>query len=178
MKFLVISIFLLLIVQIINDQVCENTKKGLTRNDCFANSTSEIYCCYNGSDSSCEQVNKNSLSNATLDCGISEENYGKYEFGQYYPEQDLGDVDLGLQSCGKNKPKNRGDCTDYSQLTNSCCRFSVDGKSGCFFIGKKYLGKIEKKKYYFNSSHEIEYECNSFNLMPKLFLLFSLLLFL
>ena len=179
MKFLVISIFLLLIVQIMNDQVCGgDSGKSITRNDCFANSTSEKYCCYDGNTTSCKLVNKNELSNTLFDCGISEENYGKYEFGQYYPEQDLG-VDIGLQSCGKNGPKSRGDCTDYSQLTNSCCRFSVGGKSGCFFIGKKYLGKIEKKNFKFNNSDtQIEYECNSFNLMPKLFLLFSILLFL
>ena len=173
MKYSLTSAFLLLILQKMSNEIsCGNGNK-LTRNDCFANSTSEEFCCYNGSDSTCYPVSKNELDNNTLDCGISDLNYGKYEFGQYYPSQtDLG---LGLQSCGKPEPKHTRDCTDYSQLTNSCCRFKKEnGGSGCFFIGKKYLEKSKEKTFKFNNT-DISYECNSFNLIPKLFLLLLLL---
>ena len=178
MKYLLIQISLFLLILKMNAQTC-GSENITSRSECFANSTSEQYCCYFKEMKMCKLVNKTELNqNKSLDCGISDQNYGKYDFSQYHPEQeDLG-VDLGLQTCGKNNPKKARDCTNYSQLQNSCCQFKVGGKSGCFFIGKKYLDKYEEKSFDFNSSLSIKYECHSINLMPKLFLLLAFLFFL
>ena len=178
MKYLLIQTSLLLMILKMSTQTCEN-EHPTSRSQCFAKSTSEKYCCYFKENNKCILVDKAELNeNKTLDCGISDQNYGKYDFSQYHPEQeDLG-VDLGLQTCGKNNPKKARDCTNYSQLQNSCCQFKAGGKSGCFFIGKKYLDKYEEKSFSFNDSLQITYECHSINLMPKLFLLISLLIFL
>ena len=136
-----------------------------SRNDCFTSSNSTHYCCYKNS--ACEPIPKNQLSN-DADCGITNDNYGKYEFGQYHPKQAL--VLEGFQGCGVYEPKKKDDCIEYSELSNSCCFFQKNGKNACFSIGKKFDGKSSKFNF---DGYTVE--CNSFNLILSIYSLLLLI---
>ena len=101
-------------------------ENGSPKNDgCFDILLPNEYCCFNSEDGKCKPVEKGKLkdeSSKNIICQISEENFGKYEFDQYHPKQDF-DGELGFQTCGKYNPKKRNDCTDYSEISNSCCYF-------------------------------------------------------
>ncbi len=145
-----------------------------TRNDCFAISVANGYCCFNSANKTCLTIQKSELnSSKEYDCGITDENYGKYEFGQYHPDQKLKGLDF--ETCGKNDPKNKKDCTDYSELSNSCCLFTSkenNDQKSCFHIGRKYIGDFKKIDFEFNGKG-YTYECRSFNII---FNLYSILL--
>ena len=86
-----------------NKTECPSEPKS--RNDCFTFSGPDFYCCYNSSNKTWEEVNKIELKyNIDLVCGITDDNYGKYEFGQYHPEQKFN---LGFQTCWKYNPKSK-----------------------------------------------------------------------
>ena len=145
-----------------------------TRNDCFIYSESNFYCCFNSSQNTCSLINKNEInSHPELDCGISEDNYGKYEFGEYHPYQPFN---LGFQTCGKPKPENVKDCAEYSEISNSCCFFDMDNQKACLSIGRKVdTEKIKKKiSYKLLNGTEVKYECYSSNIIIRLFLILCL----
>ena len=133
-----------------------------SRSDCFILSNPDSFCCYNSTDQKCISVLKAELKNTTLDCGITDNNYGKYEFWQYHPKQDF---DLDFQTCGEYNPKKKEDCLKYSEIANSCCFFKKGGKNACLAIGKRYIGKGR----YDEGGEEIEFECNSFNNIVNFF---------
>ena len=149
--------------------------KQASRNDCFAISVPNGYCCFKPSNG-CKFVKKGEINkNSEYDCGITEENYGKYEFDQYHPKQDL--ENLGFETCGKTSPKKKTDCTDYSELSNSCCLFTKDGTKSCLLIGRKYIGDYKKTTFPFNGG-QIEVECKSFTILFNLYSILLILLFL
>ena len=171
--FFILFIFLSFFELIQNDDD-ECYKEPSSRNDCFTISNSTYYCCYK--EKKCILIPKNdSKSIQEADCGISEDNYGKYEFGQYHPSQSQFDLDLGFQTCGKSNPKKKEDCSDYSDLSNSCCFFTYDGKNACFGIGRKFI-KGEENKFTFDNK-EVSYECNSFNIIFRLYLIILYIFF-
>ena len=153
-----------------------NDKKASSRNDCFAISVPNGYCCYKQAEENCTFITKDELKKKSdLDCGITDEYYGKYEFGQYHPKQDSDN--LGFETCGKYNPSKKGDCTDYSEISNSCCLFTIGGKKTCLHIGRKYVGDFKKKSFTINST-QVEYECKSFNLILNLYSILLIILFL
>ena len=157
---IIITFLLLSFIGIIINQTCENITNA-TRNDCFTLSTPKSYCCYDSDNSKCIEVSKENLeSSYQYDCGISESNYGKYEFKEYHPHQEF---DLDFQHCGRPNPTKKSHCTDYSELANSCCFFKKDDKTACLAIGKK----SDKEGDYSYDNETIHYECYSFNLILK-----------
>ena len=167
-------ILLLLFVEIILGQECDDMPEPVSRNDCFKASSSSYYCCFNSNNNKCISIQKNKLGNLSfLDCGISEENYGKYEFGEYHPKMDF---DIGFQTCGTQSPKKVKDCTEYSELSNSCCWFKKGDKTACFSIGKKHDKKNVKGNSNINGN-SVEFDCKSFNIIFNLYSILLLLLF-
>ena len=169
--------FILIISSLINKILLNNGCKDIrpnNRNDCFSISVSDGYCCYNSEGKNCEFISKEKLkNNYKLDCGISEDNYEKYEFGEYHPKQDFPEIEF--QTCGTYRPQKKEDCTDYSELTNSCCLFKANGKKGCFLIGRRFDSDLkEENSFAYNKTLTISYECNSliitFSLYSILFL--------
>ena len=156
-------------------QKCETSGSSPKIDGCFTILLPNEYCCFHSENETCVSVEKGKLKDASsknIICQFSEENFGKYEFDQYHPKQDFDD-DLGFQACGKYNPKNRNDCTDYSEISNSCCYFkNSKGQKACFHIGKKYIGDFKEKSTNING-FSVTYECKSFNL---LFNLYSILL--
>ena len=143
------------------------SKEPTSRNDCFAISVPNGYCCYKDSGGHCKYTKREDLKNSKeYDCGITNENYGKYEFGQYHPDQDSDN--LGFETCGEYNPSKKEDCTDYSEISNSCCLFTIDNKKTCLHIGRKYVGDFKKKTATIDGK-QVEYECKSFNLILNLY---------
>ena len=129
------------------------------RYDCLKHSTSEQYCCFENENSNCVPVNKTDLkNNYNLDCGVTEENYGLYEFEEYHPRTKIG---LPFLGCGKKNPEDKEDCLDYSEISNSCCFFkNSSGGKGCYYIGRRYSGDLEEKTFDYNNQR-YTYECIS-----------------
>lgn len=152
-----------------SNQKCSSDTEIISREDCLKNSTEREFCCFYNSE--CKLVEREYLfkgENASYDCGINELNYGKYEFREYHPKQTFS-TDLKLKGCGELEPKKRNQCNDYSELTNSCCFFkNQKGETGCFLIGKKYLGEIKERSFIFEKE-KITYECMSFYLEINIF---------
>ena len=137
------------------NDLCGNINAS-SRSDCFILSNPDSFCCYNSTDQKCISVLKAELKNTTLDCGITDNNYGKYEFWQYHPKQDF---DLDFQTCGEYNPKKKEDCLKYSEIANSCCFFKNSaGATGCFYIGKRYSGDLEEKTFVLDGV-QLTYEC-------------------
>ena len=131
-------IFLFNIIQS-QDECTSITDSSTIKYDCFKHSTAKEYCCYNNASYPCLLINKTDIEkHPELDCGISDDNYGLYEFEEYHPKSSL---ELPFLSCGEKNPKEKGDCLEYSELTNSCCFFKNSaGATGCYYIGKRYSG--------------------------------------
>ena len=151
-----------------------------SRNDCFAKSVSNGYCCFklksDLTSGECQLVEREALkSSQELDCGITEDNYGKYEFGQYHPKQDL---DLGFETCGKSSPSKKEDCTDFSEISNSCCLFTKDGTKACLHIGRKYYGNSKESTFTLEGKGSITVECNSVNIIFNMYSFLLITLFL
>ena len=171
-----INIPLLFILSIIitfpfcqGDDDC-NGKEVTSRNDCFAISVPNKYCCLDSSSKKCKSISKEELkSSSDLDCGIIDEYYGKYEFGQYHPEQPDILKKLGFETCGKNSPKKKEDCTDYSELSNSCCLFSQGDTKACLHIGRKYIGDFKKTTFNIEEGGSLDVECKSYNIIFNLY---------
>ena len=162
-NYITFILLLSFIKEIINQ--CESiTPKN--RNDCFTYSSPGSYCCYKKdiktNEEKCVSIEKENLSTSyELDCGVSEENYGKYEFGQYHPKQS---IELeGFTGCGVINPKSKSDCVEYSELSNSCCFFQKDNDKACFYIGKKFDRKDKDLSF---DGYSIK--CKSFNLILSL----------
>ena len=155
----------------INNQDCSSTTP-LVKYDCFKYSTAEEYCCFNSSKRECSFINKNEIkNNPGMDCGISEDNYGFYEFEEYHPRHDL---ELPFLSCGEKNPKKKMDCLEYSEITNSCCFFKDNsGKSACYYIGRRYSGDLKEKSFDYEGN-QITYECNSFYAITNFYFIFFL----
>ena len=137
---------------------------------CFAILLPNKYCCFHSGNGSCIAIEtgklKSSSSNGII-CQISEEIFGKYEFEQYHPKHNF-DSKIGLVECGKYNPSKKEDCTDYSELANSCCYFkNTNGDKACFHIGRKYLGDFKEKSTNINGI-SVTYECKSFNIVLSL----------
>ena len=159
-------ILLLTFIEIIINEDCPSIKNNTVenRNECFTDSTPDSYCCYKLPEKVCILVPKKELNtNLDVDCGISEENYGKYDFGQYYPNQLF---DIGFKGCGKRAPRKENDCLDYSEVGNSCCYYKnkTSNEAACFSVGKSFEGKKQKNTYEFDG-HQYEYVCSSFYLI-------------
>ena len=170
--FIKLLLLLLSFIEIITTDCNTTSLESIKRNDCFAHSTPTTYCCYKAEGDGkgkCEEIYKNELSTKKeYDCGITNENYGKYEFGQYHPKQ-IFDIE-GFQGCGVYDPKDKNDCLEYSELSNSCCFFqNSEGKKACFSIGKKFDGESTSFNY---DGYKVE--CNSFNLILSIYLLLLL----
>ena len=166
-----IILIILLISEIILDD-CDAKTSVSIRNDCFSVSLPNSYCCFDGTGQKCVKVEKKELGEKPeYDCGITEENYGKYEFDEYHPKQEI-EPDMGLQTCGKQDPKNVEDCTEYSELGNSCCWFQNGGQQGCFLIGKRY-----DKDHIKGNFGDISYDCKSSNIIFNMYSILLLLLF-
>ena len=135
--------------------LCVNINAS-SRSDCFILSNPDSFCCYNSTNQKCISVLKSELKNTALDCGITDNNYGKYEFGQYHPKQDFN---LDFQTCGEYNPKEAEVCLKYSEIANSCCFFKKGDQKACLAIGRRYIGKGKYKE----GNEVIIYECNSFN---------------
>ena len=161
--------------------ICEDCdgKSASNRYDCLKLSSSNKLCCYDGKN--CQQINDLKENTGNLDCGIVKGSVGEYEFSIYHPIPS-DDIGIGFQTCGAKKPKKKKDCTDYSQLTNSCCYFETkedNKKKGCYSIGKKYSGPNEEISATINGKN-IKYECNGnfLNIILNNFLYFFLFLYL
>ena len=143
---------------ICDDQECGNTSPK-NRYDCFKKSSSNKLCCYKSGEN-CKVIEKlsDNPDNYDYDCGIVNNNVGEYEFSIYHPISS-NENKIGFQTCGAKKPKKKKDCTDYSQLTNSCCYFYGNGIDGCYSIGKKYSGPNEEIQIKIKEL-TVKYECN------------------
>ena len=152
-------IFLFNIIQS-QDECTSITDSSTIKYDCFKHSTAKEYCCYNNASYPCLLINKTDIEkHPELDCGISDDNYGLYEFEEYHPKCSL---ELPFLSCGEKNPKEKGDCLEYSELTNSCCFFKNSaGATGCFYIGKRYSGDLEEKTFVLNGV-QLTYECKGY----------------
>ena len=159
---------------------CTKDEKPKSRNDCFAISVPNGFCCFKSLTDDCQFVERGKInSEPELDCGITEENYGKYEFGQYHPEQPDDLKKLGFETCGKNSPQKKEDCTDYSELSNSCCLFSKGDTKACLHIGRKYIGDFKKTTFNIEEGGSLDVECKSYNIIFNLYsFLLIVLLFL
>ena len=155
--YFIIFASLFLVPFVFCQEKCTDAKNINNRYDCLKFSTSNKLCCYNPK-GSCEEVDFSKLKNKseTLDCGVVDNRVGEYEFSIYHPNLS-GQNKVGFQTCGAKKPKKAKDCTKYSQLTNSCCYFIIDGEKVCYSIGKKFSG--EKKNSYEIEGIKYEYEC-------------------
>ena len=152
-------IFLFNIIQS-QDECTSITDSSTIKFDCFKHSTAKEYCCYNNASYPCLLINKTDIEkHPELDCGISDDNYGLYEFEEYHPKSSL---ELPFLSCGEKNPKEKGDCLEYSELTNSCCFFKNSaGATGCFYIGKRYSGDLEEKTFVLDGV-QLTYECKGY----------------
>ena len=152
---------------------CPSSSDDSAIESCISNLLPNKYCCYDLSTNKCFPIEKGKLkaqSSSNIICQFSDENLGKYEFEQYHPKQDF---DIGFETCGKYQPSKKEDCTDYSEISNSCCYFKhPNGKKACFHIGRKYIGDFKEKTTEINGV-SVTYECKSFNI---LFNLYSVLL--
>ena len=169
-KNLIIILSLISLFDIISNQnECSSIKPNI-KYDCYKYSAQETFCCYNSIGKNCTSIYKNDIkNNPGLDCGISEENYGLYEFEEYHPKQPLDD--LPFQTCGEKEPKKKQDCLEYSEISNSCCFFKEGGKTGCYYIGRKYTNDLNKKSFTYND-RKIAYECYFFYINFKFYLIF------
>ena len=148
-----------------------NTTNATSRNDCFSRSVPNGYCCFVSSNELCHYISKEKLqNNINYDCGITEERYGKYEFNQYHPPQPSAFKDLGFETCGKSNPEKKKDCTDYSEISNSCCLFSKGNDKACLHIGRKFIGNSKET---INLNDGVSVDCKAFNII---FNLYSILL--
>ena len=152
-------IFLFNIIQS-QDECTSITDSSTIKYDCFKHSTAKEYCCYNNASYPCLLINKTDIEkHPELDCGISDDNYGLYEFEEYHPKSSL---ELPFLSCGEKNPKEKGDCLEYSELTNSCCFFKNSaGATGCFYIGRRYSGDLEEKTFVLDGV-QLTYECKGY----------------
>ena len=152
---------------------CEEKTKATTRYDCFVYSNSTNRCCFEKADSSCKSVAQSELATTEYDCGANEAIFENYEFTSYKPTQPA--IDLLFQGCGQTKPSKKSHCTDYSQLSNSCCYFKWGDNKGCYSIGKKYSGEHKKIKFTYEDT-EYTYECkgnyNSYSFMLLMICIF------
>ena len=173
---LLLILLLIIAFSLSLEDSCEETNAN-SRNECFALSTPDGYCCFDSSNKKCEKVERNQLKSNSkdFDCGITDEYYGKYEFDQYHPNQKLEGLDF--ETCGKNEPKKKQDCTDYSEISNSCCLFTNGDIKSCFHIGRKYIGDFKKNTFKFDGK-DYTVECKSFIIILNLYsiLLITLLL--
>ena len=171
----IIFISFISLFNIISTQDCSSTHPTI-RYDCFKYATSQQFCCFQNVNTNCTPVNKtNYIDNPHLDCGITKENYGFYEFEEYHPRHGL---DLPFLGCGEKNPKEKEGCLEYSEISNSCC-FFIDstGKKGCYYIGRRYRGDLEEKSFTYNDKN-YRYECNSYYANVNFsFVLFLLILF-
>ena len=147
--------------------------KSLSRFACFAQSTGTTTCCFipsetsknagsSGSSGSC-MIKEQAKLLSDYDCGALEgdgETYKEYEFTQYKPQQK--ELELSLEPCGETNPDNKDDCTDYSTIMNSCCKFNIEGSndSGCYYIGKKFSGSSGKHTFE-EKGIKYTYQCSS-----------------
>ena len=141
--------------------------ESLSRFACFAQSTGTTTCCFkpsetNGNKGSCE-IKEKAILLSDYDCGALEgdgETYKEYEFTQYKPQQK--ELELSLEPCGETNPDNKDDCTDYSTIMNSCCKFNIENSndSGCYYIGKKFSGSSGKHTFE-EKGIEYTYQCSS-----------------
>ena len=145
---LLFNLLLIIVFSLSQEDSSECGGNAISRNDCFALSAPNKYCCFQPDTEStvstvpgsgkCVPIEREELkSSQNIDCGITDENYGKYEFDQYHPKQEL--EDLGFETCGKFNPQKKEDCTDYSEISNSCCLFNKGGTLACLHIGRKYI---------------------------------------
>ncbi len=138
------------------EEICEGATSN-NRYECFKKSSSNKLCCYDNGQ--CHELDSLKKNTKNYDCGIVNNNVEEYEFSIYHPISS-DENDIGFQTCGAKKPKKKKDCTDYSQLTNSCCYFYGNGIDGCNSIGKKYSGPNEEIKIKINDDLTVTYECN------------------
>ena len=117
--YFIIFVFLFFVPFVICDD-CEDNTTPSNRYDCLKLSSSNKLCCYDGN--SCKSINDLKDNTNNYDCGIVKGSVGEYEFSIYHPIPS-DDIGIGFQTCGAKKPKKKKDCTNYSQLTNSCCYF-------------------------------------------------------
>ena len=90
-----------------NTDAC-NATNAASRNDCFARSVPNRYCCFDSQNKPCQSISKEALkTNTKYDCGIIDERYGKYEFNQYHPPQPSAFQNLGFETCGKRNPEKK-----------------------------------------------------------------------
>ena len=171
----IIIISLIFLKKIIQTQECSSIKPSI-RYDCFKYSDSENYCCFKDINENCTMIKKDNIKtdNNSLDCGISDQNYGLYEFEEYHPRPSLI---LPFQGCGKKTPKKKEDCLEYSEISNSCCFFFNDknDKKGCYSIGRRYIGDLKENNFKYNNDN-IRYECNSFYISFKFYFILFLII--
>ena len=167
-------IFLFNIISTQDDNICSSITPEI-RYDCFKYSTSQQFCCFEKMGSPCQLIDKTNITNNTdLDCGVTEENYGLYEFEEYHPRPELG---LPFQGCGEKNPDKKEDCLAYSDISNSCCFFKNSGKKGCYYIGRRYTGNLDEKSFIYKGN-KYTYECKSYYVFVNFsFVLFLLILF-
>ena len=141
--------------------------KSRSRFACFAQSTGTTTCCYKPSEESENEgicmIKEKATPLSDYDCGALEgdgETYKEYEFTQYKPQQK--ELELSLEPCGETNPDNKDDCTDYSTIMNSCCKFNIENSndSGCYYIGKKFSGSSGKHTFE-EKGIKYTYQCSS-----------------
>ena len=175
--YFIIFVFLFFVPFVICEN-CEEKTNPSNRYDCLKLSSINKHCCFKSVNVNCKLIDDLSNIDEGYDCGIVKGSVGEYEFSIYHPIPS-DDIGIGFQTCGAKKPKKKKDCTDYSQLTNSCCYFEGDRKKGCYSIGKKYSGPNEEISATINGKN-IKYECNGnfLNIILNNFLYFFLFLYL
>ena len=162
-KIFITFILMISILKVMNQNTC-TTASTTNRNECFTFSSSDKYCCFTGN--GCVWVDKNKLDeNYKYDCGISDQNYGKYEFREYHPKSEL---DIGFQTCGEENPEKKEDCTKYSELNNNCCLFQSSDTKACFAIGRTIDINSVKSNFQIGDK-SFEYDCKSFNIILSLY---------
>ena len=141
--------------------------ESLSRFACFAQSTGTTTCCFKPSEISGNKgickIKEDATPLSDYDCGALEgdgETYKEYEFTQYKPQQK--ELELSLEPCGETNPDNKDDCTDYSTIMNSRCKFTNDEskESGCYYIGKKFSGSSGKHTFE-EKGIKYTYQCSS-----------------
>lgn len=160
---------------------CLSTQPELN-SDCHAKSNSNSLCCYLVSQASsgkrCAWIKNSEFKNTTLvlnditysvDCGSgagSNALTGFYNFKPY--EQPQTPLNLPMVPCGVIRPNTLRDCSDFSEMTNSCCFYSSSVGTGCYYIGRKYVGR--------NSFNNMTVECSSYWHRIGLILILGLLI--
>lgn len=159
MKNTLVSILIILNLCRINTQTasqCTSASPNMNA-DCLSLSSSNLFCCYQTNDGEtskkCVSSDKSLPITSTftsggvnyyLDCGVgagTNTPTGSYNTLNV-KNQFINANTLSLPNlpCGVFNPVYLYQCSDFSQMQNSCCFYQSGSSTGCYWLGTKFVG--------------------------------------